>query len=241
MQNLDTKVVCLGTQGVGKTSIVMRYVGKMFSNNVNPTIGASFFTFRMNIENYRVQLQLWDTAGQERFRSMAPMYYRNANAALVVYDITEANSLDLAKDWVKELQQNVEHNIAMCLIGNKSDLDEHRQVTTEEGKEYADSINAIFVETSAKENTGVKEAFLQITQELIKRHKHKLTTMSPDSALSNPAKQGVISLDNRIGPGHLRQRGQGNGDTYITQIPGDMSQSARYDTPPGREKSCCSS
>ena len=154
MQNLEAKVVCLGTQGVGKTSLVMRYVGKMFSNHVNPTIGASFFTFRMNLENYRVQLQLWDTAGQERFRSMAPMYYRNANAALVVYDITEAGSLELAKDWVKELQQNVEHTIFLCLIGNKCDLEEHRQVTTEEGRSYAESINAIFVETSAKENTG---------------------------------------------------------------------------------------
>ena len=154
MQNLEAKVVCLATQGVGKTSLVMRNVGKMFSNTVNTTIGASFFTLRMNLDNYRVQLQLWDTAGQERFRSMAPMYYRNANAALVVYDITDSGSLDLAKEWVKELQQNVEHTLSLCLIGNKSDLEEQRQVSEKEGRQYAATINALFVETSAKENTG---------------------------------------------------------------------------------------
>ena len=88
---------------------------------------------------------------------------------------------------------------------------------------------------------GVKEAFLQLTQELIRRHKDKLKNMSPDSALSNPTRQGIIALDNRSHPVHLRQRGVGNGDTYITQISGDMNQSARYDTPPSKEKSCCNS
>ena len=155
MQNLEAKVVCLGTQGVGKTSLVMRYTRKMFSNHVNATIGTSFFTIHLTLENYRVHLQLWDTAGQERFRSMAPMYYHNTNAALIVYDITKATSLDLAMDWLKQLlQQNGRNSISLCLIGNKCDLEEHRQVTTEEGKSYAESINAIFIETSAKENTG---------------------------------------------------------------------------------------
>lgn len=101
MKALEAKVVVLGTQGVGKTSIVVRYVGKIFSKKVSPTIGSSFFTFKMTVDNYRVKLQLWDTAGQERFRSMAPMYYRKANAAFIVYDITSYESFDSVKSWVE--------------------------------------------------------------------------------------------------------------------------------------------
>ncbi|XP_026742377.1 ras-related protein RHN1-like [Trichoplusia ni] len=94
--------------GVGKTSLVVRYIGKMFSKHISPTIGASFFTCNINLENARVKYsspQVWDTAGQERFRSMAPMYYRNANAALLVFDITSVNSFQAIKGWVKELQR----------------------------------------------------------------------------------------------------------------------------------------
>ncbi|XP_068622366.1 uncharacterized protein [Battus philenor] len=91
--------------GVGKTSLVVRYIGKMFSKHISPTIGASFFTCNINLQEARVKLQVWDTAGQERFRSMAPMYYRNANAALLVFDITSVASFAAIKSWVKELQR----------------------------------------------------------------------------------------------------------------------------------------
>ncbi|ESO95115.1 hypothetical protein LOTGIDRAFT_215280 [Lottia gigantea] len=153
-KSLEAKVVVLGSQGVGKTSVVIRYVGGMFSKAVSPTIGASFFTYKLSLDNYRVKLQVWDTAGQERFRSMAPMYYRKANAAMLLYDITSPDSFYDIKDWVKELKKNVDYPIIMCLLGNKCDLDSGRKVSIEEAEEYAQSIGALFFEVSALKNTG---------------------------------------------------------------------------------------
>lgn len=170
MKSIEAKVVVLGSQGVGKTSVVIRYVGGMFSKAVSPTIGASFFTYKMTLDGYRVKLQVWDTAGQERFRSMAPMYYRKANAAMLVYDITSLESFYDIKDWVKELKKNVDTPIVMCLLGNKADLDTARKVPKDEAAEYAASIEALFFETSALKNTGIEDAFLQVSKQLIKMY-----------------------------------------------------------------------
>jgi len=169
MKSLEAKVVVLGSQGVGKTSVVIRYVGGMFSKAVSPTIGASFFTYKLTLEQYRVKLQVWDTAGQERFRSMAPMYYRKANAAMLVYDITSLESFYDIKDWVKELKKNVDTPIVLCLLGNKSDLDHEsgRKVSRDDAAEYAASIDALFYETSALKNTGIEDAFLKVSKQLI--------------------------------------------------------------------------
>lgn len=108
--------------------MVVRYVGKKFSPHISPTIGASFFTCKINIDTTRVKLQVWDTAGQERFKSMTPMYYRHANAALLVFDITQPSTFESIKVWVKELQRNVEESLVICVVGNKIDLAEERQV-----------------------------------------------------------------------------------------------------------------
>ncbi|XP_063952627.1 uncharacterized protein LOC129255825 [Lytechinus pictus] len=167
MKALEAKVVVLGKEGVGKTSIVVRYVGKIFSSQVSPTVGASFFTFKMNVDNHRVKLQLWDTAGQERFKAMAPMYYRKANAAFLVYDITDSKTFENMKFWAEELEQNIDGPIVMCVLGNKSDLADRRQVSSDEGLKYAASIGALFFETSALKDEGVSEAFLRVSLALI--------------------------------------------------------------------------
>ncbi|XP_062512028.1 uncharacterized protein LOC134187876 [Corticium candelabrum] len=180
MRSLEAKIVVLGSQGVGKTSLVLRYVGKLFPHTVSPTIGASFFTFKMTVENYRVKLQLWDTAGQERFRSMAPMYYRKANAAMLVYDITSSLSFELIQGWVTELKRNVEGRLVLCLVGNKSDLGDQRAVSHEQAQEYAESIDAFFFETSALTNSGVQEAFLQVSLGLIRMNKEIIMDMSDE-------------------------------------------------------------
>ncbi|KAK9762037.1 hypothetical protein K7432_012601 [Basidiobolus ranarum] len=114
MQNdlLEAKVVILGSQGVGKTSLVVRYVQRTFSPNCPSTIGASFMTTKLAVDNCKVRLQIWDTAGQERFRSMAPMYYRGANAAIIVYDITSRKSFDEIETWVQELRKNMAEDLS---------------------------------------------------------------------------------------------------------------------------------
>jgi len=119
---IQVKLVLLGEAAVGKSSIVMRFVNNEFQNNKEPTIGAAFLTQKCRFEDRVLRYEIWDTAGQERFHSLAPMYYRNAQAAVVVYDITKAASLDKAKSWVKELQRQANPNIVIALAGNKLDL-----------------------------------------------------------------------------------------------------------------------
>lgn len=167
---LEAKVVILGTQGVGKTSLVLRHVGNTFTASVSPTIGASFFTFSMTLREFKIKLQLWDTAGQERFRSMAPMYYRRANAAMIVYDVTRESTFEEAKEWVKELESKVDSKLALCVVGNKSDLLDQREVSRERGEDFAHQLGAMFTETSAANNIGVKEAFLKLAQGVITLH-----------------------------------------------------------------------
>jgi len=112
----------LGEAAVGKSSVVLRFVSNEFQPNKEPTIGAAFLTQKCRLEDRVLRHEIWDTAGQERFHSLAPMYYRNAQAAVVVYDVTKATSLEKAKSWVKELQRQANPNIVIALAGNKIDL-----------------------------------------------------------------------------------------------------------------------
>jgi len=121
-KSVQVKLVLLGEAAVGKSSVVLRFVSNEFQPNKEPTIGAAFLTQKCRLEDRVLRYEIWDTAGQERFHSLAPMYYRNAQAAVVVYDITKASSLEKAKSWVKELQRQANPNIVIALAGNKLDL-----------------------------------------------------------------------------------------------------------------------
>ncbi|KAF9160403.1 hypothetical protein DFQ27_004916 [Actinomortierella ambigua] len=122
MKPVQVKLVLLGEAAVGKSSLVLRFVNNEFQENKEPTIGAAFLTQKCRLEDKSIKFEIWDTAGQERFHSLAPMYYRNAQAAVVVYDVTKASSLEKAKSWVKELQRQANPNIVIALTGNKVDL-----------------------------------------------------------------------------------------------------------------------
>lgn len=168
MKNVYGKVVVLGPQGVGKTSIVKRYIEKKFTKHLNPTIGALFFSCNLELEDARVMLMIWDTAGQERFRSMAPMYYRKANAAMLVFDLTQYSTFVAMKRWVEELQKNVEEVMVLAVIGNKLDLMEEREVDAEEARVYARKIGATYHETSVLQSDGIENLFLSISTDILK-------------------------------------------------------------------------
>jgi len=121
-KSVQVKLVLLGEAAVGKSSVVLRFVSNEFQANKEPTIGAAFLTQKCRLEDRVLRYEIWDTAGQERFHSLAPMYYRNAQAAVVVYDVTKGTSLEKAKSWVKELQRQANPNIVIALAGNKVDL-----------------------------------------------------------------------------------------------------------------------
>ncbi|KIK65616.1 hypothetical protein GYMLUDRAFT_39108 [Collybiopsis luxurians FD-317 M1] len=129
-QGIDSKIVIMGNSGVGKTSLLHRYTQNKFDpKNTTSTSGAFFVTKKVHVKGLKVRLQLWDTAGQERFRSMAPMYYRGANAALVLYDITNASTFEDVRGWLEELKKNCPPELIIYIVGSKADLHRHRQVT----------------------------------------------------------------------------------------------------------------
>jgi Ras-related protein Rab-22 len=182
------KVVLLGESGVGKSSLFCRYVYNSFHPFVEPTIGAAFCTRTVVIHDedeecnndndktkktHNVHLNIWDTAGQERYEALSSMYFRNAGAAILVYDITRIHSFQAMQRWMRQVKEhtpsttsmtsNIHNNeLILVIVGNKSDLADHRSVTHADAQDYADSQNAIYTETSAKDNDCVVELFEEI-------------------------------------------------------------------------------
>lgn len=163
------KVVLLGEGRVGKTSLCLQYVKNEFSSKQESTIQATYLDKRVNVGKQSVKLMIWDTAGQERFHALGPIYYRDANGALLVYDITDRDSFTKVRNWVKELRKIVGEDIVLCIAGNKSDLEKQRQVDNAEAIEYSQKVGAHHVLTSAKTGQGVEEAFLHLTREMLKK------------------------------------------------------------------------
>ncbi|XP_003387703.1 PREDICTED: ras-related protein Rab-5C-like [Amphimedon queenslandica] len=162
------KLVLLGESAVGKSSLVLRFVKGQFHEYQESTIGAAFLTQTVNLDDTTVKFEIWDTAGQERYHSLAPMYYRGAQAAIVVYDITNQDTFARAKNWVKELQRQASPNIVIALAGNKADLASKRMVEYDDAQAYAEENSLLFMETSAKTAMNVNEIFLAIAKKLPK-------------------------------------------------------------------------
>lgn len=162
------KLVLLGESAVGKSSLVLRFVKGQFHEYQESTIGAAFLTQTVCLDDATVKFEIWDTAGQERYHSLAPMYYRGAQVAIVVYDITTPESFNRAKTWVKELQRQASPNIVIALAGNKVDLEDKRMVEETDAKTYAQENGLLYIETSAKTATNVNELFLAIAKKLPK-------------------------------------------------------------------------
>lgn len=160
------KLVFLGEQSVGKTSLITRFMYDSFDNTYQATIGIDFLSKTMYLEDRTIRLQLWDTAGQERFRSLIPSYIRDSSVAVVVYDITNANSFQQTSKWIDDVRTERGSDVIIMLVGNKTDLSDKRQVTTEEGERKAKELNVMFIETSAKTGYNVKQLFRRVAAAL---------------------------------------------------------------------------
>jgi len=137
-----------------------------FDNTYQATIGIDFLSKTMYLEDRTVRLQLWDTAGQERFRSLIPSYIRDSTVAVVVYDITNANSFHQTSKWIDDVRTERGSDVIIMLVGNKTDLSDKRQVSTEEGERKAKELNVMFIETSAKAGYNVKQLFRRVAAAL---------------------------------------------------------------------------
>ncbi|GAA5904602.1 hypothetical protein JCM8208_004827 [Rhodotorula glutinis] len=160
------KLVFLGEQSVGKTSLITRFMYDTFDNTYQATIGIDFLSKTMYLEDRTVRLQLWDTAGQERFRSLIPSYIRDSSVAVVVYDITNRASFMNTSKWVDDVRSERGNDVIIVLVGNKTDLNDKRQVTTDEAEQKSKELNVMFIETSAKAGHNVKTLFRKIAQAL---------------------------------------------------------------------------
>ena len=165
VKEFEVKICLLGDVNVGKTSIASRFCKNSFTDNYINTIGGAYQQQNIVLNNgAKIKLHIWDTSGQDRFRSMTNLYYRDAQVAILTYDVTNEQSLESLNYWLNELNDKVEiDNMVLCLAGNKSDIESsRRQVSTAKGKAFAEEHNMIFYETSAKTGAGVKELFQAI-------------------------------------------------------------------------------
>ena len=166
------KIIFLGDQGTGKSCILNRFVEDKFDDNYQATIGLDFQSKNVKIDNQDVHLLLYDTAGQEKFRSLIPMYTREANIIILVYDISRKESFSHIPNWINELNNVNFDNIIFALVGNKIDLDDKREVSKEEGIKLAEEKKCIFEEVSAKTAENFSELFYkQLFDEIVNKFK----------------------------------------------------------------------
>jgi Ras-related protein Rab-6A len=161
------KLVFLGDQSVGKTSIITRFMYDNFDRHYQATIGIDFLSKTMYLDDRTVRLQLWDTAGQERFRSLIPSYIRDSSVAVIVYDVSNRSTFLNTNKWVEDVRAERGTDVVICLVGNKTDLgNDKRQVSTEEGEERSKKDGLLFMECSAKAGYNVKSLFRKLATSL---------------------------------------------------------------------------
>ncbi len=190
---MEIKVCIIGDTDVGKTSLSTRYCHGEFPENSTPTIGASFLQRRVLVDNTELNLQIWDTAGQERFRSMAPMYYRGAKAAICVFDVTNEESFHRVMIWLRDLKSHADPNVVVCIAGNK--CDKPASFDLSKCEELAASIGADFIRTSALTGENVDEVFTFLSRKIcdVYQVKRKQETRDEDVlalGASSKTKQG---------------------------------------------------
>ncbi|XP_065205567.1 ras-related protein Rab-35 [Planococcus citri] len=166
------KLLIIGDSGVGKSSLLLRFADNTFTGSYITTIGVDFKIRTVDIEGERVKLQIWDTAGQERFRTITSTYYRGTHGVIVVYDVTSGESFANVKRWLHEIEQNCEF-VNRILVGNKNDAPDRKIVVTEDAQRFADQMNILLYETSAKDNVNVEEMFMAITKQVLRSKKER--------------------------------------------------------------------
>eukprot|EP00180_Rhodochaete_pulchella_P003630 Plantae.Rhodophyta-Rhodochaete_pulchella.ctg6385.p1 GENE.Plantae.Rhodophyta-Rhodochaete_pulchella.ctg6385~~Plantae.Rhodophyta-Rhodochaete_pulchella.ctg6385.p1 ORF type:complete len:237 (-),score=39.51 Plantae.Rhodophyta-Rhodochaete_pulchella.ctg6385:127-738(-) len=161
------KIVLVGNSGVGKSSILLRFTDDVF-DDLPPTIGVDFKVKSMKVDGKNVKMTLWDTAGQERFRTLTSAYYRGAHGIILVYDVTKRESFDaLSGTWLKEVETYCTRDaVVKMLVGNKVDKD-GRQVSRQEGSDFARAASTLFVESSAKTTLGVQQCFEELIRKIL--------------------------------------------------------------------------
>jgi len=217
------KLLLIGDSGVGKSCLLLRFSDDSFTPSFITTIGIDFKIKTIELDGKRIKLQIWDTAGQERFRTITTAYYRGAMGILLVYDVTDAKSFDNIRNWIRNIEQHATENVNRILIGNKCDMVDKKAVDTPRGQSLADEYGIKFLETSAKNNINVEEAFITLARDIKKRlidngpdpiQKPNNIVVSPTLQNQNK-KNKVVATTNSL----LTIMFYGACDTFILNIP----------------------
>ncbi|KAF8554316.1 ras-domain-containing protein [Imleria badia] len=172
------KLVLTGDSGVGKSSLLHRFCDDAWTSSITATIGVDFKVRIIEVDGKRIKLQIWDTSGRERFRTLTAAYYRGAMGILLVYDVTDEQSFSNIRMWHADIEQHAPEGVNKYLIGNKSDWTDKRVVTVDRGRELANELGIKFMETSAKVNDGIEEAFTTFARSVTT--KYGFTPMDAD-------------------------------------------------------------
>ena len=169
--DLSFKIIVIGDSGVGKSCLTNNATKNIFEESYNATIGFEFFSFNIKLHGKIIKLQIWDTCGQELYRSLITNFYRNSSLAIVVYAVNSAKSFENLEIWFRELRTHANPDIKTILIGNKIDLNDNREVTTQQGEDFAKLNNVHkFVEASAKQGINTRNTFIYIAKLLYEEH-----------------------------------------------------------------------
>jgi Ras-related protein Rab-1A len=193
------KLLLIGDSGVGKSCLLLRFADDTYTESYISTIGVDFKIRTVELDGKTIKLQIWDTAGQERFRTITSSYYRGAHGIIIVYDITDVESFNNVRQWLFEIDRFASENVNKLLVGNKSDLVNKRVVTTETSKEFANSLDIPFLETSAKNATNVEEAFLTMAAQIKTRMAQSSATKLDPQRKNNVEIRGGRSVEQSNG------------------------------------------
>ena len=187
--DLSFKIIVVGDSGVGKSCLTMKGTKNHYEESYSPTVGFEFFTFNIRINDKNIKLQIWDTCGQEAYRSLITSFYRNSSLAILVYSIDNQNSYCNIESWLNEIKSQANPEIKIFLIGNKSDLDDQRQIHTDDAKLFSkEHAFNYFVETSAKTGFNAQAVFVRAAKELYMTHlEYKDRSTRPGSMVNAQA------------------------------------------------------
>ena len=199
------KILLLGDSGVGKSCIIIRYIENNFCNNLMNSLGVDFKLKNIEIDSKKIKLQIWDTAGQERFKTITTSYYKGAHAILVVFDITDRDSFDHVRNWMADIDKFAKEGVLRILVGNKCDLMNNRQVSTEEAKEIANKYGIKYIETSAKDTINIDDLFISTAKYLLSK---QIGGTGTGKGTQN-GKNGIDLMNNNNNQANNNQNGGG--------------------------------
>ena len=184
-KNRSFKIIILGNQAVGKTSILEQYINKSFNNKYKATLGANFLTKKVVMDKGEIMLQIWDTAGQELFQSLGTSFYRGSDACVLVFDVTSSKSFENLQPWREEFifQIGQDQSIPFLVIANKIDLDDQRVVSKGRAKKWCDEYNLLYCECSAKNGVGIVDGFNELCMSILENAKSDEDLFNPNIQL----------------------------------------------------------